>query len=106
MPKTKIETQISSDAMKSVNDIGGIVWAGVFAVIVDLDKGTVFSGEEASKVAGACRKAAERALTKLLSTPVSTEPSNATGEAEPSKGLVSPAYSSDPKASVAAHAAL
>ncbi len=76
MAKAKIETQISSDAMKSVNNIGGIVWSGVFSVIDSLDEGTVFSGEEASKVAGACRKAAERALTKLLSTPVSAEPSD------------------------------
>ena len=80
MAKLKIETQISSDDMKNVNEIGGTVWSGVFSVISSLSGGVVggetFSGEEASKVAGACRKAAERALTKLLSVPV---PSTAVG---------------------------
>ncbi len=81
MAKAKIETQISSDNMKSINDICGTIWKGVFSVIDALpptDDGNeaCFSGEEASKVAGACRKAAERALTKLLSVPVVAEPSD------------------------------
>ena len=93
MAKAKIETQISSDDMKTVNDIGGTVWSGVFSVIDNWTNGTGFRGEEASKVAAACRKAAERALTKLLSTPVSAKPSNGAGGAEPSNEDDTPAVS-------------
>ena len=76
MAKAKIETQISSEDMKNVNDIGGTIWSGVLSVIDALDGGNAFSGEEASKVAASCRKAAERALTKLLSIPVVVETSD------------------------------
>ncbi len=81
MAKAKIETQISSEDMKDINDIGGTIWKGVFSVINALPptndgNEACFSGEEANKVAVSCRKAAERVLTKLLSTPVVAETSD------------------------------
>ena len=77
MAKAKIETQLSSDSMQKINSIAGAIWTGAFQVVDGTPNGAdKFSSETASKVAGACRKAAERALTKLLSTPVSAEPSD------------------------------
>ena len=81
MAKSKIETFISSDDMKNVNEIGGTIWKGVFSVIDALrttpnGDEPCFTGDESSKVAAACTKAAGRVLTKLLSVPV---PSTAAG---------------------------
>ena len=75
MPKSKIQTVISSENRQTANKIAAIVWTGVFQVIDNQD----FTGEEASSVAAACAKAANRALTKLLSTPETTDEAQPVG---------------------------